>query len=101
MSLEFTLRYLSRCEKRQILGEEEWPDQEMEEICLGAIYSMWCSCGSRDAAQKPAERCVNSQEHAERNVLVYELLLLWQVFNPGFQKNVRAGSLNTPVSDGT
>ena len=52
-------------------------------------------------AQKPAEQHVNSQEQAERNVLVHELLSLWQAFNPRHQNNVRASSLNAPVSDGT
>lgn len=51
--------------------------------------------------QKPAEQHMNSQEQAERNVLVHELLLLWQAFNPRHQNNVRASSLNAPVSDGT
>lgn len=52
-------------------------------------------------AWKPAERNVKSQEYAEGNALVYELLLLWQAFNSWHQNNVRAGSLKAPVSDGT
>lgn len=38
---------------------------------------------------------------AERNVLVYELLLCWQVFNSGHQNNDRTGSLKEVMSDGT
>ena len=46
-------------------------------------------------AQKPAEQHVNSQEQAERNVLVHELLSLWQAFNPRHQNNVSKNSSNT------
>lgn len=65
------------------------------------IYSVVQLWEWRDVARKPAERDVNSQEHAGRNALVYELLLLWQAFNSWHQNNVRAGSLKAPVSNRT
>lgn len=51
---------------------------------------------------EPAEgQNVKSQEYAEKNILGYELLLLWQAFNFRHRNSDRTGSSKAPVSDGT
>lgn len=79
-----------------------WADKEVEETCLGATYTMWYTVGRGvRCGPEPAERNVKSQEYAEKNILGYELLLLWQAFDLRHQNSGRARSLKAPVSDGT
>lgn len=92
VSLEFTLRYFSRCEKRQ-----SWVRRRGLRRRLGrSAYEPQIQCGTVVGVVRcglePAEQNVKSREYAERNVLVDELLWLRQAFNSRHQTNVSAGS---------